>query len=138
MPPDYQALAEVRHQIRRFLAFSERAALDAGLEPAQHQLLLAIVGLPRGTRPTIGALAERLLLKHHSAVELAGRLVRRRLVRRARSDQDGREVLLEVTAQGHRLLARLSVVHSSELRTRGPDLVKALQPLIGRKTRRGV
>ena len=61
---DYRALAEFRHHIRRFLRFSEDAARAAGLEPQQHQLLLAIRGLPQGTEPSIGELAERL----HSSI----------------------------------------------------------------------
>jgi DNA-binding MarR family transcriptional regulator len=127
---DHQALAEFRYQIRRFLTFSEREARAAGIEPRQHQLLLAIKGLPPGRRPTIGTLAERLQVRHHSAVELANRLVERRLATRRRSDVDGREVLIQVTAKGERLLARLSLAHRSELRSMGPDLVRALQAII--------
>lgn len=133
MTPDYRALAEIRHQIRRFLAFSEEAALAAGVEPAQHQLLLTIVGLPVDVRPTIGAIAERLMIRHHSAVELVGRLVRLKLIARARSDADRREVLLRITAKGERLLKRLSVSHMSELRTMGPALVDALRTVIRRR-----
>ena len=73
---DFQALAEFRYQIRRFLYFSEEAARRAGIEPQQHQLLLAIKGLPTALRPTIRTLAERMQLQHHSAVELIDRLER--------------------------------------------------------------
>jgi DNA-binding MarR family transcriptional regulator len=127
---DHQALAEFRYQIRRFLTFSEREARATGIEPRQHQLLLAIKGLPSGQRPTIRILAERLQVRHHSAVELANRLVERRLVTRRRGDVDGREVLLQITAQGERLLARLSLAHRNELRSMGPDLVRALEAIV--------
>ena len=71
---DYQALAELRYQIRRFVHFSEQASRTAGLEPQQHQLMLALKGLPKGVRPRIGELAERLQIRHHSTVELVNRL----------------------------------------------------------------
>ncbi|MGD0835820.1 MAG: MarR family transcriptional regulator [Polyangia bacterium] len=127
---DYQALAEFRYQIRRFLAFSERAARASGLESQQHQLLLAIKGLPEGHRPTIGTLAERLQVRHHSAVELVNRMVERRLATRRRSDVDGREVLIQVTARGEQLLRRLSLAHKDELCSVGPSLVRALKSII--------
>jgi len=127
---DHQALAEFRYQIRCFLVFSEHEARAAGIEPHQHQLLLAIKGLPEGQRPTIGMLAERLQVRHHSAVELVNRLVARRLAVRRRGDLDAREVLIQVTAQGERLLTRLSLAHRSELRTVGPRLVRGLRAIL--------
>src|SRR5215469_17916712 len=78
---DYQSLAELRYQIRKFLHFSEQAARNAGMEPRQHQLLLAIKGLSGDVRPRIGVLADRLQLRHHSTVELANRLAKRGYVR---------------------------------------------------------
>ena len=71
----FRRLAEVRHRIRQFLHFSEEAARSKGIEPQQHQLLLAVKGLPKGTRPTITALSQQLCLRHHSTVELVNRLV---------------------------------------------------------------
>ncbi len=124
---DYQSLAELRYQIRRFLHFSEQAARAAGLEPRQHQLLLALKGLPRGTRPRIGELAERLQIQHHSTVELVNRLSSGGLVRRRRGGQDRREALLSLTPKGERVLRELSVHHKSELRNAGPALVAALK-----------
>ena len=97
--PDYQALAELRYQVRRFLHFSEQAARNMGLEPQQHQLMLALKGLPSGARPRIGELAERLQLQHHSTVELVNRLVAGGYIRRAQGE-DRREVLLSLTAKG--------------------------------------
>jgi DNA-binding MarR family transcriptional regulator len=124
---DYQALAELRHQIRRFLHFSEQAAREQGVEPRQHQLMLALKGLPAGVRPGIGKLAERLQLQHHSTVELVNRLSARGLVRRSRDAKDRREVLLSLTPKGERKLRELSLQHKSELRAQGPALVNALE-----------
>ena len=124
---DYQSLAEFRHQIRRFLHFSEHAARNAGLEPRQHQLMLALKGLPAHVRPRIAELAQRLQIQHHSAVELVNRLEAGGLVRRARGKEDKREVLLELTARGEKLLRELSLYHRAELRSQGPALLEALQ-----------
>ena len=132
----YRAVAEFRYLIRRFVAFSEDAARDAGVEPRQHQLLLALKGLPAGSRPTIGMLAERVHLRHHSVVELTDRLVARGLVTRRRNERDRREVLLVITARGERLLRRLMLVHRAELRATGPSLVKALGELLDAKATR--
>src|SRR5450631_1465596 len=93
---DYQSLAELQHQIRRFLHFSENAARRAGLEPRQHQLMLALKGLPEGVRPCIGELAERLQIQHHSTVELVNRLSAGGYVRRVQAEQDRREVWLSL------------------------------------------
>jgi DNA-binding MarR family transcriptional regulator len=124
---DYEALAELRYQIRRFLSFSEQAARGAGLEPRQHQLMLALKGLPAKARPTIGELAERLQIQHHSAVELVDRLVAAGYIRRARGDEDRREVLLSLAPKGERVLRQLSLHHRTELRSAGPALVTALR-----------
>jgi DNA-binding MarR family transcriptional regulator len=127
---DYRALAELRYQIRCFLSFSEKAARAAGIEPQQHQPLLALKGLPEGRRPTIKALAERLCVQHSTAVALVDHLETRGLVVREPSPVDRREVFVIVTTAGERLLRRLSVLHSEQLRTVGPTLVKALTPLL--------
>ena len=94
---DYQALADLRYQIRCFLHFSEGAARTAGLEPQQHQLLLALKGLPSGIRPRIAELAERMQLRHHSVVELTNRLAKGGYVRRVH----------ELKQQGPALIAAL-------------------------------
>ena len=125
--PDYQSLAELRYQIRRFLHFSEQAARNAGLEPRQHQLMLALKGLPEGVRPRVAELAERLQIQHHSAVELVNRMATAGYVRRHPGGEDRREVLLNLTPKGERLLSELSLHHQVELRTRGPALVDALK-----------
>jgi DNA-binding MarR family transcriptional regulator len=129
---DYRALAEFRYQIRRFLRFSEQAARSAGLEPQQHQLLLTVRGLPSGTEPTVSEIAERLQIRHHSVVELIDRLEERRLLRRQRSEQDRRKVLIEVTPEGEATLQALAVVHRAELESAVPDLLKALVSMLPR------
>ena len=127
---DYESLAEFRHQIRRFLRFSERAARGAGLEARQHQMLLALKGLPPNVRPKIAELAERLQIQHHSAVELVNRLEAGGFVKRERGSQDKREVLLRLTSRGEKVLRELSLHHRSELRLQGPALLESLQQLI--------
>lgn len=133
--PDYSALAEFRYQIRRFLHFSEQAARQARIEPRQHQLLLALKGLPIRMRPNIGTLANRLQIRPHSAVELVNRLAKRGLVQRRRGDEDGREVELVVTAKGEAVLHRLSLHHRAELQSAGPALMTALQAVLTSKSR---
>src|SRR5581483_11159618 len=128
---DYRALAEFRYQVRRFLHFSEQAARSAGLEPQQHQLLLAVKGLPEDQRPTIGTVAERLQLQHHSADELIDRAEKRGLVRRHRDELDRRQVLVELTPDGEALLHKLTVHHRAELRAAAPALRRALAALDG-------
>ena len=126
---EYQALAEFRYQLRRFLHFSEQAARSVGLEPQQHQLLLALKGLPEGRMATVGELAERLQIRHHSTVELIDRMVERGLILRSRDENDQRRVLINLTFQGEELLRRLSLLHGTELRSTGPALVRALNAL---------
>ncbi len=130
-PADYRALGEFRYQLRRFLHFSEQAVRSAGLEPQQHQLLLAIKGLPLEKPPSIGELAERLQLQHHSTVELIDRMVERKLILRQRDSGDQRRVLIILTPTGEDVLRKLSLLHRMELRTLGPTLVLALHQLIG-------
>ena len=127
---EYQTLAEFRYQLRRFLRFSEQAARAAGLEPQQHQLLLAVKGLPEGSKATISAVAERLQIAHHSTVELIDRLVERGYIQRCRDEADQRRVLVSLTPQGEEVLRKLSLAHRTELRSTGPALVQALTLLL--------
>ena len=127
---DYRSLAELRHQIRRFLHFSEQNARNAGLEPRQHQLMLALKGLPPSRRPRVAEIAERLQIQHHSAVELVNRLAEGGFVKRHRGTQDRREVLLSLTPKGEKVLRELSLQHRAELRSAGPTLVKALRQVM--------
>ena len=129
-PIDYEALAEFRYQIRKFIRFSERAARDAGVEPQQHQLLLAVKGMPQGVAPSIGEIASRLQIVHHSAVELVDRLEEQGLVQRRRNPDDRRQVFLSLTQKGERVLRELSVHHRRELAASGPELSSALRKLL--------
>jgi DNA-binding MarR family transcriptional regulator len=124
---DYQALAEFRYQIRKFLRFSEKAVQSAGLERGQYQLMLTIKGIPEGVRPRIRELANRLQIQHHSAVELINRLERGGYVRRERAQDDRREVLLALTPKGERVLGELALHHHDELRSAAPSLVASLR-----------
>lgn len=127
---EYQALAEFRYRLRRFTHFSEQAAREAGLEPQQHQLLLALRGFPEDQPVTIGDLADRLLLHHHSTVELIDRSAKQGFVERQRDDADRRRVIIRLTTAGAAILRDLSVHHRSELRTTGPALAAALTALL--------
>ena len=124
---DYESLAELRYHIRRFQHFSEGVARATSLQPQQHQLMLTLKGLPRNIRPRVAELAERLQIKHHSAVELINRLSAGDYVRRHRGGKDHREVLLTLTPKGERILRTLSLYHRAELRTQGPALIAALR-----------
>jgi DNA-binding MarR family transcriptional regulator len=131
---EYQAMAELRYHIRTFLRFSENAARQAGIEPRQHQLMLAVKGLPDGVKPTIGALAERMQLQHHSIVGLVDRLVQRGFLVRLRAMDDKRRVLIKLTRDGEECLQKLSLHHLQEIQSAGPRFVSVLQSLI-EKTR---
>jgi len=127
---EFRALAEFRYRIRMFLNGSEEAARNAGLEPQQYVLMLALRGLPEGSEPSIRELAERMQLRHHSVVELADRLERRGFLRRERSRSDRRQVNLHLTPRGEKILTRLAKQRISELRTAAPALVRALTAVI--------
>lgn len=126
----YRSLSEFRHQVRCFLRYSEDAARAHDIEPQQHQLLLAIKGLPKGKSPTIGELAERLQIRHHSTVELINRLVETGRIVREPGTEDRREVMVRLTPEGERILRELSVEHQTELTRTGPKLMRALAAAI--------
>ena len=126
----YRQLAEFRYRIRQFLHFSEEAARALHIEPQQHQLLLAIKGLPEEARPTVTTLSHRLCLRHHSTVELIDRLVEQRAVTRRHCDHDHREVLIELTAYGEELLHCLSALLLQELTVTGPALAVSLLAVV--------
>jgi DNA-binding MarR family transcriptional regulator len=127
---DYQALAEFRYQIRRYLHFSEQVVKKAGLERGQYQLMLAIKGMPSGVRPRIRELANRMQIRHHSTVELVNRLEAGGFVHRTRAQDDRREVLLALTPKGEKVLGELALHHHDELRLAGPELVGALRRIM--------
>lgn len=124
---DYQALAEFRFQIRKFMHFSEQAVQGAGLERGQYQLMLAIKGMPDILRPRIRDIANRMHIQHHSAVELINRLEAGGYVRRERTAEDKREVLLALTPKGEKVLEELALHHHEELQSAAPGLVASLR-----------
>ena len=130
MRVDYESLADLRYHIRSFLGVREAAVRASGLEPKQYLLLLQIKGLEGRKPATIGALAERLQVRHHSAVELVDRLVARRLVARRRAHGDRRQVLVRLRSAGEAVLERLATHSLRELQTAGPALVDVLTRLI--------
>jgi DNA-binding MarR family transcriptional regulator len=129
-PDNFRLLAEFRFRIRQFLHFSEAAARNLGIEPQQHQLMLAIKGLPTDTRPTVRAISSRMCLRHNSTVELINRLAARGALVRKGSTEDRREVLVELTPLGEDLLRQLSELHLQELQSAGPTLAESLQAVL--------
>ncbi len=132
----YRDLAEFRRQIRRFLHFSEATAREHGVEAQQHQLLLAVRGLPKGVKPTVGEVAARLFLQHHSAVELVNRLERRGAVARRAGARDRREAWVRLTPAGRAILRKLALAHRTELERSGPELARALRAVLRRGGRK--
>jgi DNA-binding MarR family transcriptional regulator len=131
---DYQALAEFRYQIRKFLHFSDQAVEAAGMERGQYQLMLSIKGMPDGSRPRIRDVANRMQIQHHSAVELINRLEAGGYVRRERGLDDRREVLLALTPKGEKVLAELALHHHEQLQEAAPRLVEALRQVMAGKS----
>ncbi len=127
---EYLALAEFRRQIRSFLHFSETTAKENGIEAQQHQLLLALRGLPAGVNPTIRELADRLFIQHHSAVELINRLEKSGAVARHTGTEDKREVWIRLTPAGRAILRKLALTHRAELERSGPELARALKSVL--------
>lgn len=112
----YEALADFRYGLRRFFAFSEQAAGSAGLSPQQYQALLAIKGARDRSALGIGDIAERLMIRHHSAVELVDRLEKNGFVTRDKDEEDGRRVSVRPTAKAERVMDGLAAAHLKELR----------------------
>ena len=122
---DFVALSGFRHALRRFLQFSGDAAVAAGLTPQQHQAMLAIRA-SEGREILVGALAERLLLRPHSATELVNRMEKLDLVRRVVGEADRRQVTIRLTAKGDQLLNGLTETHRAELRRLRPMLTQLM------------
>jgi DNA-binding MarR family transcriptional regulator len=126
----YRDLAEFRRQIRNFLHFSEATTREHGIEPQQHQLLLAVQGLPEGAKPTIREIASRLFIQHHSAVELVNRLESAGAIARRPGAEDRREVWIRLTPAGRAILHKLALEHRTELERSGPELARALHSVL--------
>jgi DNA-binding MarR family transcriptional regulator len=126
---DYRRLLAFRVQLRRFDQWSATRAGDFGLTHAQHQLLLAIRGHDDSRGPTVGEVADYLLVRHHTAVELANRTQQLGLIARTRDGNDRRIVRLALTAKGRRRIRSLSAAHLEELR----ELAPVLDALVDRR-----
>ena len=129
----YETLAGFRYQLRQFFLFSELAAQHAGLTPRQYQALLAIKGFPKRETITIGELAEQLHIAHHSAVGLVDRSVKQNLIARERGVKDRRQVYIQLTVHGSKVLEQLAGVHRAEIRRLSPSLKLFLNSLMDRK-----
>lgn len=127
---EFRALAEMRYRIRLFLKEGDASARKAGLEPQQYLMLLAIRGLAPEMPAKIQTLADRLVLKHHSAVELLDRLERRGYVKRTRGRLDRRQVLVSLMPRGEKILETVVQQRISELRITGRELVRAIAALL--------
>lgn len=124
---DYRALAQFRFQLRKFLSFSETAAHKAGLTPQQHQALLAIKGFSSTEPISVGDLAEFLLVRHHTAVELVDRITKLGLLKRIVDNGDSRRMLVKLTRKGEQKLLTLSKIHFEELQAASPRLTRILR-----------
>jgi DNA-binding MarR family transcriptional regulator len=127
---EYGSLAQTRRLLRRYQAFSERAAQAAGLEPRQYQVLLMLRGLAPDAQASISELADWLQIRHHSAVGLIDRMANRALVKRERDPEDGRRVLVTLTREGRSGLRGLALQHRDELRALAPSLLHALRQVV--------
>jgi DNA-binding MarR family transcriptional regulator len=130
---DFQALADFRYHIRRYLDLSDRAATASGVEPKQYQLLLAIRGLSRNIEPTVGNIASSLHTKHNSTVELLNRAEKNDFVTRQRV---GGRVFVQLTPRGETFLQKIVTDRLRDLRAAGPDLVRTLQKLMQQARRK--
>jgi DNA-binding MarR family transcriptional regulator len=120
--PDYAMLLSFRCTLREFLQFSEKAAKRIGVAPQQYQALLAIKGFPERERITINEMAEKLMIRHNSAVGLVNRMEKEGLVKRYPSLEDRRQVHVMLTSRGMRIFEKLAAAHREELNRIGPQL----------------
>lgn len=127
---EYEILSAFRYSLRQFLRFSEEAAQSAGLTPQQHQALLTVKGFPDRERITVKELAERMQIRHHSAVGLVDRLTAQDLLARETSHADRRQVYVILTAKGLAILEQLSSVHKEELHRMLPELQSLIEQLL--------
>jgi DNA-binding MarR family transcriptional regulator len=127
-------LAEFRYQLRRFVSFSEAASEAAGISAQQYQLLQVVATVPHDRESSISYIAERMVLRHNTAVELVDRAEKAGLVHRVADTDDHRRSLVEITARGNDLLSELVPVHLAEVRTGDGELLRSLQQLIGIRT----
>jgi DNA-binding MarR family transcriptional regulator len=129
-PDDYEALAEFRYLLRKFLRFSKDfLRANAGLNPEQYEALLAIKAFAAPVGLTISELSERLQVKHHSTVHIVDRLAERKLITREAGETDRRRRHVQLTAKGEKLIEELAAVHRKEIRMRSAEMIKVLERL---------
>lgn len=131
LPPKLAEIAEFRYQLRKFLNFSETASEEAGISAQQYQLLQAVAVVPAGQECSISYLAERMVVRHNTAVELVDRAERSGLVERVADESDHRRSLVRITDKGGEMISRLIGPHLAEIEANGPDLIRTLQRLLG-------
>lgn len=124
-------IAEFRYQLRKFLSFSENVSEAVGIPAQQYQLLQVVAAVPAEQESSISYLAERMMVRHNSAVELVDRAERSGLVRRVADESDHRRSLVEITARGGEVLLQLVAKHLTGIEADGPNIQRALQKLIG-------
>jgi DNA-binding MarR family transcriptional regulator len=124
-----RSLAEFRYQLRRFVSFSEAASERSGIGAQQYQLMQVIAAMPEGQQSSISYLAERMVLRHNSMVELVDRAERSGLVRRAHDEKDLRRSLVQLTPHGEDVLQQLVAQHLEVLLPQCEPLIRALQDL---------
>jgi DNA-binding MarR family transcriptional regulator len=130
-PDAYDALAEFRYLLRKFLRFSKDfLRTTAGVNPEQYEALLAIKAFASGEGLTISELSERLQVRHHSAVNIVDRLAERKLITREAGEADRRRRHVQLTAKGEKLIEELAAVHRKEIRERSMEIIKVLQRLM--------
>jgi DNA-binding MarR family transcriptional regulator len=131
IPPKLIEIADFRFCLRRFLSFSEAASEELGIPAQQYQLIQVVAAVPNGKAASISYIAERMLLRHNSAVELVDRAERAGLVLRLADEADHRRSLVELTEHAWVVLSQLVARHLAELQAEGPALIRALQKAIG-------
>ena len=129
------AIAEFRFRLRRFLSFSETASEELGVPAQQYQLIQVVAAVPGDRAATISYIAERMLLRHNSAVELVDRAEKSGLVRRVIDERDHRRSVVDITEEAEAVLSQLVSRHLAELQSEGPALISALQKIIGNEAR---
>ena len=130
VPARLKELAEFRYRMRRFLSFSEMASEAVGISAQQYQVLQVVAAVPAGQESSISYIAERMVVRHNSAVELVDRAEKAGLVRRVADESDHRRSLVEITARGGEVLTQLAERHLMEIEAEGPEIARALQMLM--------
>jgi DNA-binding MarR family transcriptional regulator len=126
----YEALSEFRYLMLRFLARSAKISRSIGIGQKQYLLLLSIHGFPKDKPPNIKVIAERLQIAPNSAVDLVKRACLKGLVRKARTGDDERQVLVSLTPEGEQVFNKIAHTGIAEIKTYGPNLIRALQDVI--------